>query len=176
MADALSAYRYDRVRQKYLGEVVKSAQRSAELHAEAFRAGEVTLTDLLIAKQKSFSAQLSQLEGRQTLAVDAVALYRALGGGWEAADYLRATRHAGCCPPQPVLRIRQPVQEERPEPAKKPRYLPPPNLFGGAILMQPVTVLPASLPAATLRFEIGEDRAVPSSAHTTDFDVADCLE
>jgi len=75
--------------QAYVAELqseVQSLQRARDLSQEAYRAGSITLTDVLDADRELLSAQ-DQLDGnRAGAARAAVAVFRAFGGGWESPN------------------------------------------------------------------------------------------
>ena len=68
--DALANYSQEQKRREHLEDAVKSNEEAVQLSSETYRSG---LTDFL-----------SVLESRTTQAVNLVALYKALGGGWQS--------------------------------------------------------------------------------------------
>ena len=63
---------------------VQSLTRARELSEEAYRAGSITLTDVLDADRQSLAAQDELDSNRADAARAAVGVFRAFGGGWEA--------------------------------------------------------------------------------------------
>ena len=80
--DQLSAIRYLGDQEKAEAAVVKSAQRSAEIAGNRYKAGLVSYLDVVFAQQTLLQNQqtVTQLQGQQ--AGSTVGLIRALGGGW----------------------------------------------------------------------------------------------
>lgn len=60
-----------------------SARRSVALADELYRGGLLEFLDLLDAQRVQFIAEEAATEARVAIVTDTVALYRALGGGWE---------------------------------------------------------------------------------------------
>jgi outer membrane protein TolC len=60
------------------------ALRRAEVHSEALlKNGFGTYLDLLTARQNALSAELNAIDNRLQQMLTIIALYRALGGGWQ---------------------------------------------------------------------------------------------
>ena len=80
--DQLSAIRYLGDQERSEAAVVKSAQRSAEIANNRYKAGLVSYLDVVFAQQTLLQNQqaVTQLQGQQ--ASSTVSLIRALGGGW----------------------------------------------------------------------------------------------
>jgi NodT family efflux transporter outer membrane factor (OMF) lipoprotein len=88
--DALAAYLLSQVRSRHLGDSVESAKRSVELALAQYRAGLVTYqrvldTQLFLVRQEDRLA-----ETRGSVALNLIATYKALGGGWEIRQGRRA--------------------------------------------------------------------------------------
>jgi outer membrane protein TolC len=63
------------------------ASRRSFGHAEArLAAGDITRIELLAAQRLLHEAETANLRARTTAAVQMVALYKAIGGGWNLAD------------------------------------------------------------------------------------------
>lgn len=68
------------------------ASRRSFGHAEArFAAGDITRIELLAAQRLLHEAETANLRARTTAAVQMIALYKAIGGGWNLADTAFAT-------------------------------------------------------------------------------------
>jgi len=83
---ALTAYTQDHLRRDSLAESVTLNQRAVELATQRYRQG---LTDFLIvldAERSLFASQDALVQSDRAIATDAVALYKALGGGWEVGE------------------------------------------------------------------------------------------
>jgi len=75
-----------------LHEEVQSLVKARDLAEQAYRAGSITLTDVLDADRQLLVAQDELDANRAGAARAAVGVFRALGGGWESQDQI-ATRH-----------------------------------------------------------------------------------
>ena len=79
----MAAYLLSQVRSRHLSDSVESAKRSVELALARYRAGLVTYqpvldTQLFLVRQEDRLA-----ETRGSVALNLIATYKALGGGWE---------------------------------------------------------------------------------------------
>jgi len=62
-----------------------AATRRSHVHAKArFAAGDIALVELLAAERLLLEAETASARARTTAAVQLAALYKALGGGWDA--------------------------------------------------------------------------------------------
>jgi len=111
--DALVGYRTDRAARDQLVDTVRSAGITQGLARDRYMHGMTDFIQVLNAEQTLFSARQSLVQADMAVRNDVVALYTALGGGWEssrarvpnpqiwsnppvtpaAADALAATRH-----------------------------------------------------------------------------------
>ncbi|WP_296655019.1 efflux transporter outer membrane subunit [Paraburkholderia sp.] len=82
---ALSRYGYQREHLVTLQKVQASAQRSATLMRERYRAGASSLIDLLDTQRTEFAAQQNVIAGQAELLKDFVSLQKSLGLGWKPA-------------------------------------------------------------------------------------------
>ena len=71
---------------------VQSLAKARDLAEQAYRAGTITLTDVLDADRQLLAAQDELDANRADAARAAVDVFRALGGGWEPQDHI-AARH-----------------------------------------------------------------------------------
>ena len=77
-----------------LQDEVQSLVKARDLAEQAYRAGSITLTDVLDANRQLLVAQDELDANRAGAARAAVGVFRALGGGWDSQDHI-ATRHDG---------------------------------------------------------------------------------
>jgi NodT family efflux transporter outer membrane factor (OMF) lipoprotein len=77
-----------------LQDEAQSLLKARDLAEQAYRAGSITLTDVLDANRQLLVAQDELDANRADAARAAVGVFRALGGGWESQDRV-ATRHDG---------------------------------------------------------------------------------
>jgi NodT family efflux transporter outer membrane factor (OMF) lipoprotein len=96
--DALTTFITEQDRRRSLQAAVKANEESAELSEGLFRQGETDFTTVLDARRQLYRSQEDLLQSDATVTTSLIALYKALGGGWETVD-----------PPQP----------DQPEQAKK---------------------------------------------------------
>lgn len=81
--NGLSAYYAERSKTKLLTDAVRVNEESLTLALDRYRRGLTTFIDVLTAQRTLYATQssLSQSEAQQL--IDLVALYKALGGGWQ---------------------------------------------------------------------------------------------
>ncbi|HSM13038.1 MAG TPA: efflux transporter outer membrane subunit [Thermoanaerobaculia bacterium] len=82
--DALVAARTRRDRETALAEQADALARAVELAALRYREGQASLLEYLDVERSRLVAELELAAARRDRLVAAVALYRALGGGWSA--------------------------------------------------------------------------------------------
>ena len=110
----------------FAGNSVKSAQRSVEIAIAAYQQGAVDYQRVLDAQRSLLEQDRSLTQTRSSVATNLIALYKALGGGWElrlGQPFVRARTqaemkqrtHWGDMLSEP----RSPERENGPEPAKK---------------------------------------------------------
>ncbi|WP_414696637.1 efflux transporter outer membrane subunit [Paraburkholderia sp.] len=97
--NALAVYRTDQARRASLGDSVSAQQTSFELARDSYRKGLVSFINVLDAERQLSDARQQYAQGTTQVSTDLVALYKALGGGWEAAAPV--TGNAGVAPAQP---------------------------------------------------------------------------
>ncbi|RPE03856.1 efflux transporter outer membrane subunit [Candidatus Pantoea deserta] len=81
--NALVSYRADQARVTALDETTGSLQRAFDLASDSYRQGISTFIEVLDAQRQLAQAQEQATQARMQSALDLVALYKALGGGWE---------------------------------------------------------------------------------------------
>ena len=95
MEDALAGLRYLGDQDTLVQQGVDSAQRAEQLAQARYRAGLVTVLEVVDAQRARLGAerQRAVVVSQQLLA--SVALVKALGGGWESRQQAAAGRHTG---------------------------------------------------------------------------------
>ncbi len=83
--DALVAYRTDRAARDELAQTVDSAQRTLALARDRYVHGVADFIQVLNAESTLTEARQSLVQADMTLTDDVVALYTALGGGWQGS-------------------------------------------------------------------------------------------
>jgi outer membrane protein TolC len=81
--NALAVYRTDQARRDALGKTVNAEQITFDLARDSYRKGLVTFINVLDAERQLAQARQQYVEETAQVATDLVALYKALGGGWE---------------------------------------------------------------------------------------------
>ncbi|NYS29761.1 efflux transporter outer membrane subunit [Pantoea sp. WMus005] len=81
--NALVSYRADQQRVTALDETTGALQRAFNLASDSYRQGLSTFLEVLDAQRQLAQAQEQATQARMQSALDLVALYKALGGGWE---------------------------------------------------------------------------------------------
>jgi outer membrane protein, multidrug efflux system len=84
--NALVAYKKTQVRFRELAEAEKANQRAVELAHDRYRSGLVDFLDILEAERSLYTTQAQFAQSERTVGQSLVRLYKALGGGWNAAE------------------------------------------------------------------------------------------
>jgi outer membrane protein, multidrug efflux system len=85
--NALVAFANEQQHRVLLAQIVALDQRAVDLSTERYNRGGLTdFTSVLVAEQSLFGAQNALVRSSQDLGVDAVAVYKALGGGWDIEE------------------------------------------------------------------------------------------
>ena len=91
--NALIAYRSEQGRREQLIEAVAESQRALDLARQRYAQGVSDFLTVLVAEQTLLTNQLSLSDSTTTVSANLVALYKALGGGWET-DLPEGTKQA----------------------------------------------------------------------------------
>jgi NodT family efflux transporter outer membrane factor (OMF) lipoprotein len=83
--DAITSFVTEQDRCKSLQEAVRANQESFELARELYRKGLTDFTSVLDSEQKLHEAQEALVRSETTVTTSLIALYKALGGGWEVS-------------------------------------------------------------------------------------------
>ncbi|WGS53182.1 efflux transporter outer membrane subunit [Paraburkholderia sp. D15] len=83
--NALAVYRTDQARRDALGDSVAAQQTSYELARDSYRKGITSFINVLDAERQLAQARQQYAQGTMQVSTDLVALYKALGGGWQDA-------------------------------------------------------------------------------------------
>ena len=81
--DALDLYRTEQVRNQSLSDASRSAHQARDLAQQQYDQGIVDFVTVLTAEQAEFAADDSLAQSTRAISTNLVALYKALGGGWE---------------------------------------------------------------------------------------------
>jgi multidrug efflux system outer membrane protein len=98
--DQLTATKKLAEQERLQQDAVKSARRAYEISSAQLRSGIIDITALIQIQQNLFNAENALAQVRLARLQAVVALYQALGGGWErpeGADIARLPRNDDCC-------------------------------------------------------------------------------
>jgi NodT family efflux transporter outer membrane factor (OMF) lipoprotein len=84
--DALVAYAKEETRRRTLVDAVDANRRAASLARQLNEAGRIPFLDVLQAQRDLLVSEDSLVQSERSVSTNLVALYKALGGGWEAVD------------------------------------------------------------------------------------------
>lgn len=82
--DALVAYTQENLRRQALADAVSASALTVQLAGERYDKGLTAFTDVLSSQRSLLDAQSSLVESQAQTAEHLIALYKALGGGWES--------------------------------------------------------------------------------------------
>src|SRR5262249_9971331 len=83
--DALVAFSHEQETRAQLEDAVRANQRAAELARNLYAQGLTDFLTVLIAEEAVFTSQDTLAQTERDVALELVALYKAVGGGWAAA-------------------------------------------------------------------------------------------
>jgi NodT family efflux transporter outer membrane factor (OMF) lipoprotein len=83
IASSLADYSAEQRRRVQLAEVVQQNRRSLDLARRQYTQGLTTFLDVLTAQRALLAGEVQEAESNATVSTNLVALYKALGGGWE---------------------------------------------------------------------------------------------
>ncbi len=81
--NALVAYAQELVRQRWLTDSVNASQNAVEIATERYGSGLENYLSVVIAQRALYTAQDELAQSQTALASQVIALYKALGGGWQ---------------------------------------------------------------------------------------------
>jgi outer membrane protein TolC len=81
--NALVAYMQEKQRLDLITKSVAAQATATQLIDARYRNGLISFLEVLDAKRSLYTAQLAEAQSRAALSMDLVALYKALGGGWQ---------------------------------------------------------------------------------------------
>ena len=84
--NALVEYSDEQTRRERLESAVKSNEEAVRLSSELYRAGLADFLSVLDAQRELYANQDLLAQSRTTQTVNLIALYKALGGGWQSAN------------------------------------------------------------------------------------------
>jgi NodT family efflux transporter outer membrane factor (OMF) lipoprotein len=96
--DAVAAYAAAQRRLKDLGRALVAARQSTKLATERYDRGLTDYLNVLDAERQEFDLEEQYVITQQTAAEQLIALYKALGGGWELHEFIPPIKQ-----PQPAI-------------------------------------------------------------------------
>jgi NodT family efflux transporter outer membrane factor (OMF) lipoprotein len=91
---SLTAYAQEQQRRALLADAVAANQRAVAFAIELWNAGTKDFLNVLVTQESLFGAQNALVQSNQAVATDLVAIYKALGGGWEVGEPSTTTQPA----------------------------------------------------------------------------------
>lgn len=92
---ALVAYAKEQEHQKSLAKAVASNRQAVDLAMQRYVAGKTDFLNVLDAQRSLFATEEALTQSTRTLGTNLIALYKALGGGWEKGDTERSRHSPG---------------------------------------------------------------------------------
>jgi len=86
-------------------------KRSKQLALDRYEEGYDTYLDVLEAQRSLYAAQDSLAQSDQQIIDDLIAIYKALGGGWQTDPQTESAKAVVNLPPVPVARVALPPLE-----------------------------------------------------------------
>ena len=83
---ALTAYSHDQTRRETLIDLTAQNEEAVRIARQEYSNGLIDLLDVLEVQRNLYSAQDALAQSDQAVSTDLVAIYKALGGGWETGD------------------------------------------------------------------------------------------
>ena len=83
---ALVAYTNEHERHKALLNAVAANQKAVELATQLYVEGQTDFLNVLTAQGSLYSSEDALVQSTRNLSTDLIALYKALGGGWDTAS------------------------------------------------------------------------------------------
>jgi multidrug efflux system outer membrane protein len=84
--NSLVAYANEQIRRRTLEDAVDSSQKSLELADKLYANGLTDFLNVLDAERSLYQAQDALVQSDRTVSANLIALYKALGGGWETVE------------------------------------------------------------------------------------------
>jgi NodT family efflux transporter outer membrane factor (OMF) lipoprotein len=82
--NALTAYAHEQLRRESLSQAVKANKQAEELAEQLYRNGLADFLRVLESQRSLYESQDNLIQSDQTVSANLIALYKALGGGWQA--------------------------------------------------------------------------------------------
>jgi NodT family efflux transporter outer membrane factor (OMF) lipoprotein len=83
---SLTAYSHDQTRREFLASLTSQNQEAVRIAQREYENGLIDLLDVLEVQRNLYASQDSLAQSDQAVSTNLVALYKALGGGWETSN------------------------------------------------------------------------------------------
>ncbi len=110
--NALVAYAREQERRGALDDAVTANRQAVDLSMRLYTQGEIEFLNVLDAQRRLYASQDALVQSERTVATNLVALYKALGGGWEIAPDSDVDPKAAAAPR--AVRIAAPATQRSP--------------------------------------------------------------
>ena len=87
--NALVAYAKEQTRNVSLEEAVKRSRNSLQISSQRYVNGLTSFIDVIDAERSLYQTQDNLVQSERTVSQDLIALYKALGGGWEESKSMQ---------------------------------------------------------------------------------------
>jgi NodT family efflux transporter outer membrane factor (OMF) lipoprotein len=84
--NAITAYAREQTRRESLSQSVQADEQALELSTQLYNSGLADFLGVLDSERSLYAAQDALVQSDQTVSLNLVQLYKALGGGWETAE------------------------------------------------------------------------------------------
>ena len=81
--NSLVAFALEQQHRQLLDQAVKANTKSVDLATQLYKQGLTDFLNVIVAEQALLSSQDALAQSNLAIATDLIALYKALGGGWE---------------------------------------------------------------------------------------------
>jgi len=112
--DALITFGTERSRRASLAQAVSADEQAVDLSNQLYGQGLIDFLAVLDAQRQLYSAQDELAQSDMQLAASMIALYKALGGGWETPPPAPATQPAPATVTGATMPAASPAQETQP--------------------------------------------------------------
>lgn len=92
--NSLNAHRQEQVRRRSLIDAVNANKRATELSNDLYSRGVIDFLTVLDSERALFASQDALAQSDRTVSTNLVAVFKSLGGGWEAGEPAAATQPA----------------------------------------------------------------------------------
>jgi NodT family efflux transporter outer membrane factor (OMF) lipoprotein len=82
--NALIAFAKEQQHRKALNEAVIANRKAVDLSLQLYTAGQIDFLNVLTAQRSLYTSEDALVQSESSIATDLIALYKALGGGWES--------------------------------------------------------------------------------------------